>query len=182
MTRKQAIQRAIEVLQQTNDIEVIAKLQELSNELPLIHWSDSSIRDTVDQYILDNGAVPTPSCFKAAGMPPHPVIKNKYGMTLGAWLEANYPTQKPSWDELRERYTAEFITEYNEIQPRSADEYNAKRNYAKGWRTVAKYNGAVNWRELLHKLGLKVYFDLKKDHVPVKFQVRFHLDTDFADF
>ena len=181
MTRKQALHRAIEALQQTNDTEAIRILEELSSELPLIHWTDSSIRDTVEQYIVDNGKVPTPSAFKAAGMPPHTVISNKYGMTLGAWLEANYPTPKPSWDELRDQYTAEFIAEYNHIQPRSADEYNAKRIQAKGWRTVAKYNGVDAWRELLHKLGLQVYFDMKKDHEPVKFRVRFHLDTDFSD-
>lgn len=181
MTRKQALTRAIEVLKLQGENEAAQVLEVLHSELPLIHWSDASIRDTVEQYILDNGKPPTASSFKAAGMPPHPVIKNKYGMTLGAWLEANYPTPKPSWDELRDQYTAEFIAEYERIKPRSAEEYNAKRIGAKGWLTIKRYNEVETWRQLLKKLGLQPYFDLRSERQPVKFQVRFHVDTDFAD-
>ena len=181
MTRKQALHRAIEVLKLQGENEAAAVLAELHGELPLIHWSDSSIRDTVEQYILDNGKPPTPSAFKAAGMPPHPVIQNKYGMTLGAWLAANYPTQKPTKAELKEKYTAEFIAEYQRIKPRSAEEYNAKRIGAKGWLTIKKYHEVKTWRQLLKKMELPLYFDMKKDHVPVQFKVRFQVDTDFTD-
>lgn len=181
MTRKQALHKAIEVLKLQGENEAAAVLAELHGELPLIHWSDSSIRDTVEQYILDHGTPPTPSCFKAAGMPPHTVIQNKYGITLSAWLAANYPTPKPSRDELRERYTAEFVQEYERIKPKSADEYNAKRVGAKGWLTIARYNDVKTWCQLRKKLGLKPYFETRNDHVPVQFKVRVFLDTDFTD-
>ena len=69
MTRKQAITKAITALHQTGEnAEAIRLLQDLSDELPLIHWSDKSIRDTVEQFIQDNGRPPTASDFKKAGM------------------------------------------------------------------------------------------------------------------
>lgn len=181
MTRKQALTRAIEVLKLQGENEAAAVLDVLHSEMPLIHWSDASIRDTVEQYIVDHGKAPTPSCFKAAGMPPHPVFKNSYGMTLGAWLEANYPTPKPSKDTLRDKYTAEFIAEFQRIKPRSADEYNAKRNGAKGWLTIARYNEVKTWRQLLSKLGLEPCFDLREERKPMQFNVRIFSDYDFAD-
>ena len=49
MTRKQAITKAIAALQQTGEsTEVIRVLEELSSELPIIHWSDSALRDTIE--------------------------------------------------------------------------------------------------------------------------------------
>ena len=111
MTRKQALQRAITVLAKNPEYaEDIRILQEIYDELPLIHWSDSSIRDTVEQFILDNGRVPTASDFKKKGMPPHPVIKQKYKITLGEWLEKHYPVRKPTYEELKEKYTIVMVT------------------------------------------------------------------------
>ena len=70
MTRKQALQRAIEALSTNPEYaEDIRILQEIKDELPLIHWSDSSIRDTVEQFILDNNRVPTVTDFKKKGLP-----------------------------------------------------------------------------------------------------------------
>lgn len=182
MTRKQALTQAIEVLKLSEENkEAVRILEELRGELPIIHWTDSSIRDTVEQYIVDNGKVPTPTAFKNGGMPPHPVIKNKYGITVSEWIEAVYGPQKPSQAELRIKYTDEFVKTYHRIKPKSGDEYNANRANAKGWQTVAKYHEVKTWRALLKKLELTPYFDMKKDHQPVKFKVQFHLDTDFTD-
>lgn len=98
MTRKQAITKAIAALHQTGEnAEAIRLLQDLSDELPLIHWSDKSIRDTVEQFMLDNGRPPTVSDFKKAGMPSHMVIQNKYKMTLGSgWIKTIPPVSLPS--------------------------------------------------------------------------------------
>ena len=113
MTRKQALLRAITVLGKNPEYaEDIRILQEICDELPLIHWSDSSIRDTVEQFILDNGRVPTASDFKKKGMPPHPVIKQKYKITLGEWLEKHYPVRKPTYEELKEKI-AEYEDAFN---------------------------------------------------------------------
>ena len=183
MTRKQALQRAITVLGKNPEYaEDIRILQEISDELPLIHWSDSSIRDTVEQFILDNGRVPTASDFKKKGMPPHPVIKQKYKITLGEWLEKHYPVRKPTYEELKEKYTQMFIEDYYRIKPKSQEEFNrGKRPETRGWQTVANYHHTKSWRNLLKKLDLPLYFDMARDHVPIKVTVNFHIDYDFKD-
>ena len=181
MTRKQALQRAITELAKSPEYaEDIRILQEISDELPLIHWSDSSIRDTVEQFILDNGRVPTASDFKKKGMPPHPVIKNKYKVTLKEWLEENYPTPKPTYEELKAKHTAAFIEDYLRIKPKSQEEFNKnKRAETRGWQTVAQYHHTKTWRKLLKHLGLPLYFDMYRDHTPINIKVNFKIEEDF---
>ena len=183
MTRKQALQRAIESLSQFPEYaEEVRLLEEISDELPLIHWSDRSIRDTVEQFILDNGRPPTASDFKKAGMPPHTVVQNKYKMPLSQWLNENYPTPKPSAEELKEEYTQAFLEDYHRIKPRSQYEFNQhKRPETRGWQTVAAYHNTRSWRNLLKKLDLPLYFDMKRDHVPANLKVIVHNDYDFRD-
>ena len=181
MTRKQALHKAVEVLAQTEGSEeAIRILQELSSELPIIHWSDSSIRDAVEQFILDYGRLPRATDFKRAGMPPHPVISNKYGMCVTEWLDLNYPGHKPTKEELKEKYTKEFIEDYYRIKPRSGEEFNAKKtDKTRGWRAVARYYNLGTWRNFVKHLGLTPYFDMKRDHVPVQFKVDVEIDKEF---
>ena len=183
MTRKQALHRAIESLSQFPEYtEEVRLLEEISRELPLIHWSDRSIRDTVEQFILDNGRPPTASDFKKAGMPPHTVVQNKYKMPLSQWLNENYPTPKPSAEELKVEYTQAFLEDYHRIKPRSQYEFNQhKRPETRGWQTVAAYHNTRSWRNLLKKLDLPLYFDMKRDHVPANLKVIVHNDYDFRD-
>ncbi len=182
MTRKQAIKLAISRLQSDSDNqEIIEKLEDILSELPLIHWSDKSIRDTVEQFIVDNGRPPTATDFKRAGMPPHPVIKQKYKITLGEWLEENYPTMRPSFEEIKEKYTKDFLIDYEQIKPRSSYEFNEKRRPStRGWQTIAFYHNVKSWRALLKALNLQLYFDMARDHVPVEFDVNITTDIDFA--
>ena len=183
MTRKQALHRAIESLSQFPEYtEEVRLLEEISRELPLIHWSDRSIRDTVEQFILDNGRPPTASDFKKAGMPPHTVVQNKYKMPLSQWLNENYPTPKPSAEELKVEYTQAFLEDYRRVRPRSQYEFNQrKRPETRSWQTVAAYHNTRSWRNLLKKLDLPLYFDMKRDHVPANLKVIVHNDYDFRD-
>lgn len=181
MTRKTALNQAIYILSQLEgNEEIIEKLQDLLEELPIIHWSDKSIHDRVQQFIEDEGRNPTASDFRKKGMPPHPVIKQKYKITLAEWLEQNYPTTKPSFEELREMHTKKFIEDYNRIKPKSQDEFN--KNRTKGtpsWITVAKYYDIKSWRTLIKRLGLPFHFELARDRTPVTFKVNITTDLDF---
>ena len=183
MTRKQAITKAIAALHQTGEnAEAIRLLQDLRDELPLIHWSDKSIRDTVEQFMLDNGRPPTVSDFKKAGMPPHMVVQNKYKMTLGEWLDQNYPTRKPTFDELKAKYTKAFIKDYNRIKPRSQYEFSEKkRPDTRSWQTVATYYNTRSWRKLLSTLNLPLYNALHRERIPQKITVAIHHDYDFRE-
>ena len=178
MTRKTALNQAIYILSQSEgNEEIIEKLQDLLEELPIIHWSDKSIHDRVQQFIEDNGRNPTTTDFKKKGMPPHTVIKQKYGIILTEWLEKFYPTVRPSPEAIRKEYSEEFIREYSRIKPRSADEYEAKRSKgAKSWQTVRFRCGQKSWRGLIRHLELPVYFDMAKDHIPIKFNIQIKTD------
>ena len=178
MTRKTALNQAIYILSQSEgNEEIIEKLQDLLEELPIIHWSDKSIHDRVQQFAEDNGRNPTTSDFKKKGMPPHPVIKQKYGINLSDWLEQFYPTNRPTPEQIRKEYTEEFIREYSRIKPRSPDEYEAKRRKgAKSWQTVRFRCGQKSWRGLLRYLELPMYFDMAKDHIPMKFNIEIKTD------
>ena len=180
MTRKQAITLAIQALTEAGqNEEAIAVLRVLSEELPLVHWSDAAIRDAVDQFILDQARVPTATDFKKRGLPPHTVIKNRYGATLQDWLQENYPVVKPSQEEQRRALTKEFKKEYLRIRPKSADEYNDNRTPGSPcWYTVAVHNQTKRWRELLKKLNLPIYnnVDVPREAPPLKVNIFTHYD------
>ena len=183
MTRKQALNKAIQVLSKEKEFtEVVGLLRDIYDELPLIHWSDKSIRDTVDQFIVDNGRVPTASDFRRKGMPPHPVIKQKYKITLGEWLEQNYPVHKASRDELKEKYTKEFLEDYERIKPKTQEEFNRVRSKGtKSWQTVAAYHGVKSWRALLGVLRLPKYSAGPRRGDSPNIKVNIFTHYDFCD-
>lgn len=180
MTRKTALNKAIYILSQIEGNEaIIEKLQDILEEIPLIHWSDKSIHDRVQQFIEEEGRNPTASDFRKKGMPPHPVFKQKYGINLSEWLEKFYPTYRPSNEELEKIYTEEFIKEYERIKPRSADDYEAKRSRnVKCWQTVRARCGLTSWRSLLSYLGLPSYSNVPREYKPMEFDVTVTTDLD----
>jgi hypothetical protein len=127
MTRKQALAMAAQVLSERGQDEAAAILHKLSTELPFYSWSEDAIRDAVEQFILDHGRVPTATDFKKRGLPPHTVIKKRFGITLQEWLNRDYPVVKLSEEEKRTKATEAFVRDYFRIQPKSADEFNARR-------------------------------------------------------
>ena len=156
MTRKQALELAILAL--ADNKEAVQILHTIIDEYPLNSWSEAAIRDSVEQFILDYGRVPNTRDFKRRGLPPHTVIKHRFGVNLKEWLEQNYPTAYPPLDELQANATEDFIKEYLRIQPTSAEDYNARRAHpSRGWFAIAKYNHTRRWRILLEKLNLSVY-------------------------
>ena len=182
MTRKQALSAAIEALNEAGQAEAAAILHTLSGELPFFSWSEDAIFDAVEQFILDHGRVPTTTDFKKRGLPPHTVIKRRFGVTLQEWLEQNYPTQKAPLDELHAQATQEFIREYLRIRPVSAEDYNARRTHpSRGWYSIAKYNHTRRWRILLEKLNLPIYNNRGAPPSTLQLKVRVISDYDFED-
>ena len=159
MTRKQAIYQAIQVLSASSGNEqTISLLQDIYDEIPLIHWSDKSIRDRIEQFIVDHGRIPTASDFRKKGMPPRTVIKQKYGITLAEWLSINYPKPQEKSEEKSEIITREFIATYHNLKPTSSKDFDRRRpNGVSCWATVARYHGCTNWTSLLDKLSLPSY-------------------------
>lgn len=183
MTRKQALDCAVQALAAAGqNEEAIRVLHILSDELPLNRWTEAAIRDSVEQFILDNGRAPTRTDFKKKCLPPHSVIKRRFGLTLQEWLDENYPAERPSEDERHKEATEAFVREYLRIQPVSAEDYNARRAHpSMGWSAIARYNHTRRWRILLEKLGLPIYSSRSVPDAKQQLKVNIILDTDFRD-
>ena len=183
MTRKQAITKAITALQQEGgNQEAIRVLKDLSAELPIIHWSDATLRDTVDQFIADTGRMPAATDFKKPGMPPYRVFMGNYGLTPTQWLQANYPEHYPSRQEMTDRYTKAFVQDYLRLKPKSADDFNERRSdKSRGWRSVARYHHLGTWTSLVKHLNLPKYSDSHQGRAPTNVKVVIHNDYDFKD-
>jgi hypothetical protein len=84
-------------------------------DLPLTGWTKKTIFDSIDQFIADYGRFPTAIDFKKKGLPPHPVIKLRFGVTLKDFLNMYYPTIKLCasniyYNQTREYWQTFFIT------------------------------------------------------------------------
>ena len=156
MTRKQALHKAIEALKaQSENRDIIAKLREIEAEMPLNHWTKRAIVDAVEQFIADNGRNPTATDFKRKGMPPHTVIRARYGVTLNEWLEKNYPSAINSYELRKKLYTSRFISDYKRIGPQTADDFDKNRTPGTvSWQTLKSYYNVTSWYGLLTALGL----------------------------
>lgn len=181
MTRKQALALAIQALSGTGQNEEAVKiLHTISEELPLNRWTEDAIRDSVEQFILDHGRPPRCGDFKKKGLPPHTVIKRRYGVTLREWLEQNYPTETPPADQARREVTEAFVREYLRLRPVSARDFDARRaRSSPGWQTAARCNHTRRWRALLEKLALPVYGGRDAAREKTEFKVNVISDYDF---
>ena len=160
MTRKQALHKALEVL---TDETAKAKVAEILDDMPFTGWSERTIFDTIDQFIIDHGRIPTVTDFKKKGLPPHPVIKLRFNMTLREFLDTHYPDQKLCtsriyFTETKEYWRDLFLTDYHENKPGSAEEYNAMRtNGTPSWQTIAKMFGVMKWVDWLNYCEITPY-------------------------
>ena len=180
MTRKQALELAIRAL--ADNEEAVQILHTIIDEFPLNRWTEDAIRDSVEQFILDHGRVPNTRDFKRRGLPPHTVIKNRFGVNLKEWLEQNYPTQITPLDELQAKATEEFIRDYLRLRPVSAEDYNARRAHpSRGWYTIAVYNRTRRWRILLEKLNLPIYNNRGVPNSTPQLKIRVISDCDFRE-
>ena len=178
MTRKQALELATQALAENE--EAVQVLHTIIDELPLNRWTEDAIRDSVEQFILDHGRVPNTRDFKRRGLPPHTVIKNRFGVNLKEWLEQNYPTKKTPLGEFQTKATEDFIKGYLRIRPISAEDYNARRSHpSRGWYTIAVYNHTRRWRILLEKLNLPVYSNRGVSDSTPRLKVNVISDYDF---
>ena len=166
MTRKQAVCKALELLcamePSEETAEVMTKLEEILHEMPFTRWSEETIHDTLRQFATDHGRNPTSTDLKRKCMPPHPVIKLRFGMAAREFLHKFYPTSPRGYEpppyggKSKEDWTADFIAQFGAIKPTSAEQYDKqRRKNTPSWQTIARYNGEKRWAELLASLGLE---------------------------
>ena len=139
------------------------KVKEILSDMPFTGWSERTIFDTVEQFILDNGKPPTVREFDKKGLPPHPVLKLRFGLTAKEFLDKYYPTEKKCdsdiyYTKTKEEWLSFFIHNYNSIKPTSAEQYNQERpKDTPTWHMYARLYGLSRWNELLEFAKLERY-------------------------
>ena len=165
MTRKQALCMALEVL---TDDTAKAKVMEILDDMPFTGWSERTIFDTIDQFIIDHGRIPTVTDFKKKGLPPHPVVKLRFNMTLREFLDKHYPanklcSSKVYFTETKEYWRDFFLADYHANKPCSAEEHNANRtNCTPSWQTIAKMFGVMKWVDWLNFCNIIPYVNKRE--------------------
>ena len=168
MTRKLALQEAIKIIEKSpigkqRKEDIIQGLKLCIDELPFASWSENAIFDACKQYVTEHGRIRLRD-FDCSGLPSHPTIKNRFGMTAKEFRDTYFPL--PDTPEYKPKYRLEdkdqwndlFISEFHRIQCTSEQHYNNSRTKETPvWQTVAQLNGVKTWRQLLEVLRLCTY-------------------------
>ena len=165
LSRREALKAAYQLvkdasLPQKEKEEILFGLDLCLSELPFAQWSQAAIFDACDQFILDKGRLPRLRDFNRAGLPSHPTVKNRFGLSLRQFLDRYYPpatgipTRSPYGGRPASHWLDIFQREYRSLLPKSAAAYNAQRpKGTPSWATLAKMLGLKTWRELLTYCG-----------------------------
>lgn len=181
MTRKEALSLAMQALSETGqNAEAVDVLRTMREELPLNRWSAAAIRDAIEQFVLDHGRLPNAADFKRdRTLPPHTVIKNKFGVNLSEWLVDTYPDILELKKKARAAATERFAQEYHRLQPKSAAEFDRGRGPdCCCWYTIAGYNETNTWRALLAKLELPAFSEVAVQKKKREYYVQFEANLD----
>lgn len=168
MTRKIALQEAIKIIESSRigkqrKEDIITGLRLCLEELPFARWSKAAIFDACDQFLTEHGHLRLRD-FDCAGLPTHPTIKNRFGMTAKEFRDQYYPLPdaaecKPKYSpEDRDQWNAQFIEEFRRIRCTGEAHYNmCRKKDAPVWQTLCSLNEVDTWRQLLQKLKLDTY-------------------------
>jgi hypothetical protein len=190
MTRKQALNQAIhELSKQNGQEEVIEKLKSICNELPLCNWTEAAIKDSVEQFYVDNGRYPNVTDFKKKCLPPHPSVKRRFGINLKDWLHENYPsepkprTNKELTEEQKMTVLNAFKDAYLEIEATSSEDYDKRRPLgAPCWLTAARRMNTSRWLQLVSNLGLPRFYSPRGPRpAPQVHKVNIYTHYDFKE-
>ncbi|MBD5631882.1 MAG: hypothetical protein HDP34_01445 [Clostridia bacterium] len=91
MTRKQAILAAKEQFLAQNDTKAAERLEEIIDGMPFVKWTEDTVKDCVEQFMVDFGRLPTATDFGKNGLPAHAVVKYIFKIPLHEWMTVNFP-------------------------------------------------------------------------------------------
>ena len=164
MTRKQALEEAIKVIEKSDiDSEnakcIIEKLNLCISELPFAKWTEAAIFDACDQFIADHGRPLRLRDFVSKELPSHPTVKNRFGISLKEFRDKYYPLPpghqdiaKPDPDEVVEAFRKEMLR----CEAHTMEEYSKRKSpNAPCVTTVIKNSRAGTWLNLLKRAGIE---------------------------
>ena len=172
MTRKDALEKAIQILKNTDMApaekqEIVQALELCCTELPFARWTEAAIFDACDQYCKEAGRpYLLASDFQKAALPSHTTIRNRFGMTVAQFRDTYYPIHRNPMSrkgihlryngKSEEEYLQDFTEWYSAVHPESAVVYDRiKPEDAPGHQTLQRMAKVSGWKALLEKLGLQ---------------------------
>ena len=92
LTRKAAVLQAITLLEkEENHEEEIRILKKFSVGLPVLQWTKEVAADCIDNFLLENGRLPTVTeLAQNKELPFHTSLKYLFGVPARKWLEERY--------------------------------------------------------------------------------------------
>lgn len=139
-------------------------LHELAADLPITNWDEKTVFDTIEQFFLDHGRYPNAKEFESKGLPSHPTIANRFGMTVVDFLDTFYPQRydfihksiRKYKEYPKEHWLEIFKEQMKKHQIRTATEYNRKRTEGPGWAYIAHLFGFTNWGQLIIHANIQI--------------------------
>lgn len=179
MTRKQAITKAIKILSYDDDNkEIVLKLKEIEEEMPLSFWTKASILDAIITYASEhNNTLPVISeLISKNNLPSRTVIESKYNISsIDTFYKKYLPELTPqnkSSSPYRYKNNDFFIdvfkTNYIRIKNKKNVKYISMKLYDK-----YKKRNTPTISTIIRKCGFNSYEDLliscefKKRTVPL---------------
>ena len=171
MTRKEAVTMAIDLVKSTNDYsekertELMSALENIKRTLPLVHWTEASIFDAIDQHLLEHGKLPNLSDFTYENnLPTKTVIRRVFGLKISDFLSRYYKSErlekvkeKKKYSEDNKELLEEFELQYRTLQCTSCKDYDRRRkNDTPCSRTLLRRLNMKTWNELLTRCGIKI--------------------------
>ena len=118
MTRKQAL---LAVLETATDTEAIAVIQDMIENMPFHEWDAAAIDDAIEQYKFDHGHYPKPCNFRD---------------------DRRLPNASTVLYRTKEEWLKIFQSEFDRIHPKSANDFNVRRDKSTPtWNVVAEMFG-----------------------------------------
>lgn len=171
ITRKNAIFKAISLLKsQKNRTDEIAILKKLATGVPILQWSEWTVRDCIDDFYLENNRLPSVTDLnKENNLPSHTNFKYLFGLTARQWLQQNYESYNPPKTSRKSALiTAKDLLEGEEKQrlQEMLDEYPIAKwndtNLIDCFITYYEKYGRVPSEEEMEKSKELPYYDLFK--------------------
>lgn len=160
----QAIDIAISAIKQLPETEenkqAITRLSNMKQDR-YIKWTKELVFRYLDNWAKEHDHNPTVNNLSEPNMPKAATFHRLFDMKPSTFLNTYYPNNKPK--EKRSKYSAKtkqewidnFIQQFNKIQPKSAREYDTKRDKSTPtWITLARYSNVSTWKELLEITNL----------------------------